>query len=252
MRVEIADLVATVTLDMPPVNAQNRKFREEVQPLFDSFSDRNDVRCIVLTGAGRAFSAGADIKERRGMADEPGAYWAHNRRTREGFYAVEECTKPVIAAINGVALGAGFGLAASCDIMLASEDAVIGMPEIDVGLMGGCKLLQKFFPHSRARRMMFTGERLGAADLLRFNVVDQVFPRDELLAGAMALAKTIASKSPIAMKMAKHSFLTVENMQFKDGYRFEQNLTVQLGKTEDAKEAQRAFAEKRNPVFQGR
>jgi enoyl-CoA hydratase len=104
-RVEVVDFVATVTLDRPPVNAQNRAFREELITIFDSLSDRPDVRAVVLTGAGKTFSAGADLKERPALSGEIGAYPRHNRIVRESFNAVMECEKPVVAAINGAAIG---------------------------------------------------------------------------------------------------------------------------------------------------
>ena len=103
--------IATVTYDRPPVNAQNRRARDEAIDIFDECGDRDDVRVIILTGAGKVFSAGADVKERVGLVSQPGDYTRHNRVTREFFYAIEDCTKPVIAAVNGPAIGAGF---ASC------------------------------------------------------------------------------------------------------------------------------------------
>src|SRR5215218_1776239 len=112
------DGVAVVTFDRPPVNAQNLASRAELTSIFDMLSDRDDVRVAVLTAAGKMFCAGADIKERAGVGVEPGDYRRHNRLTRESFYAVTECAKPVIAAINGGALGAGLALALSCDILL--------------------------------------------------------------------------------------------------------------------------------------
>jgi enoyl-CoA hydratase/carnithine racemase len=118
----------------PPVNAQNRRFREEIVRVFDTLHDAPEVRAIVLTGAGRAFSAGADLKERPGLSEEFGAYPRHNRLVRAGFDCVMECEKPVVAAINGAAIGAGCVLALCCDILVASEDAFLAMTEVDVGL----------------------------------------------------------------------------------------------------------------------
>src|ERR1700761_1830311 len=112
LELEVDNYIATVVMNRPPVNAQNTEFRERIVGLFDSFSDRDDVRCVVLTGAGKAFSAGADLRERPALGGEPGAFWQHSRRVREGFNAVKECAKPVIAAVNGAALGSGFALMA--------------------------------------------------------------------------------------------------------------------------------------------
>src|SRR5258707_10232231 len=114
-RLDVADGIATVTFDRPPVNAQNRQTREEAICIFDAISDRDDVRVAILTGAGKVFSAGADIKERLDLVHEPGDYVRHNRLAREFFYAVTDCAKPVIAAVNGAAFGAGFTLMLACD-----------------------------------------------------------------------------------------------------------------------------------------
>jgi enoyl-CoA hydratase len=249
IRVEIADHIATVTLDRPPANALNSLTRMEMIDAFDSLGDLG-ARVAILTGAGRIFCSGADLKDKKsGALGEP---WAHNRAHRELLNGIKECVIPVIAAINGPALGAGFGIASSCDMMLASTTVLVGMPEINVGLMGGMKRLSLFYPPSIARVMGMTGRRIGADELLRLNIVDEVFEPEALMDGAMALAKTIAAKSPVAIRMAKHALNTVETMSYKDAYRFEQNLTVEASKTADAKEAQLAFAEKRKPVFIGR
>ena len=118
-KVDVHNFVATVRLSRPPVNAQNRRFREEIIAIFDALSDRTDVRAVVLTGEGKTFSAGADLKERPSLSEEIGAYPRHNRIVRESFNAVMECEKPVIAAINGAAIGAGCVLALCCDILIA-------------------------------------------------------------------------------------------------------------------------------------
>jgi enoyl-CoA hydratase/carnithine racemase len=163
-----------------------------------------------------------------------------------------ECRKPVIAAINGAALGAGLGVAASCDILFASEKASVGLPEIDVGLLGGGRHTMRLFGHSLARRMMLTGYRVSGAELYRLGVVEACVAPDQLMETTLGLAREIASKSPIAIKLAKHTLNAIEEMTLRDGYRFEQNMTGELSKTEDSKEAMLAFVEKREPVFTGR
>jgi len=250
-RLEVADGIATATLDRPPVNAQNRQLRQELTWIFDSCSDRRDVRCVVLTGAGNSFSAGADIKERVGLVQEPGDYISHNRLTREFFYAPMDCLKPVICAANGPAIGAGFALMLSCDIMFAAETCWVQMPEIDVGLAGGTKLLSEHFSRSTARAMYLTGRKVGAAELYRLGLIEPPLPRDALLPAAMAMARDIAAKSPRGVREIKRSFNVVETMPYREAYRFEQTITEELSHTADAKEAQRAFAEKRKPVFKG-
>ena len=250
--VEIADYVATVTMRRPPVNAQNRQFREETMTIFDTLSDRSDVRAVVLTGDGKTFSAGADLKERPSLAQEPGAYPRHNRIVRESFNAVMECEKPVIAAINGAAIGAGCVLALCCDILVAAEEGYLSMTEVNVGLAGGVRHVRRFFGESDARLMIYTARRIMGPELLRMGVVSACVPRDELMNTALGIAREIAEKVPLAIRAAKRSFNVTEDMPLHGGYRFEQSQTVALASTEDTKEAQRAFAEKRKPVFQGR
>ncbi len=251
VRLEVADGVGLVTMDRPPVNALNREMRRQLVATFDAISEREDIRCAVLTGTGQVFCAGADLKDRP-SAEIPGDFLDHNRITRETGNAIRECAKPVIAAINGTALGAGLGLAAACDILYASENAVVGMPEINVGLAGGASMLKTLFGRSTLRRMFFTGQRLTAHDLLKRNVVDDVLSEAELLPFTLNLANEIASKAPLAVAYAKRAANMVDLMPQRDAYRFEQEFTVALSKTEDAREARAAFLEKRAPVFKGR
>ena len=186
------------------------------------------------------------------MVHEPGDYIRHNRLVREFFYAVTDCTKPVIAAVNGPALGAGFVLALACDIMLASDNAYFAMPEINVGLAGGARFLMAHVGRSKARALYLTGARISAAELHRLGVIEACPPREKLMAAALDIAREIASKSPLAVRHIKHALNTIEDMPVRDAYRFEQSVTVELSHSEDAREAQRAFVEKRKPVFKGR
>jgi enoyl-CoA hydratase len=251
VKVTIQDFIATVMMDRPPVNAQNDQLRQELIAAFDSFTDRDDVRVAILTGFGKMFSAGADMRARP-KGDTQGEYWAFNRLVREMFNSISECAKPVIAAVNGPALGAGFALAAACDIILASDNAVFGMPEIDIGLMGGAAMLQSLFGRSRARRLFYTGWRMPADEMYRLGAIECSVPLEQLLPEAMRLAAEVASKSPLAMRYAKQSMNTTMHMPQRDGYRWEQNMTVALSKSEDAAEARAAFFEKRRPEFKGR
>jgi enoyl-CoA hydratase/carnithine racemase len=249
IKTEIKDHVAVVTMDAPPVNAQSREFVEELIAVFDELNETPAARVIVLTGAGKIFSAGADIKSRGKVGAVPGDTYRHLRRTREVGFCIMESNKPVIAAVNGPALGAGMGLAVCADIILASDNAVFGLPEIDVGLMGGVRHTMRLIPHSLARRMVLSGYRVPAAELYRRGIIEDCVPLDQLMPAAMKIASGIAKKSPAALKLAKRAINTVETMGLKDGYRFEQNLTVEMTQHEDSKEAMRAFLEKREPVF---
>jgi len=249
---KLEDYVATLTLNSPPVNALTRTLNDELTLALDRISEMDDVRVVVLTGAGKVFCAGADMKGRASVIKGPGDLPAHSRRTRECFHAIRECAKPVICAINGAALGSGLAMAASSDILIASEKASLGLPEVDVGLLGGCRHAMRLFSHSRLRRMMLTGMRVPGAELYRLGIVEACTTPDDLMPTAMELAATIASKSPVSTRMGKHTLNVIEDMSLRDGYRYEQDMTALIGKTDDAKEAQRAFAEKRAPVFMGR
>ena len=248
-RVEVDAGIATVTLARPPVNAQNRRFRDEIIWIFDGLSDREDVRVVILTAEGKTFSAGADIKERRGLVKEPGDYVNHNRVTREFFYAVADCTKPVICAVNGPAIGAGFALMLHSDIMLAADTAWFQMPEIDVGLAGGGKLMMDNFGRSMGRLIYFTGRKIAAAELYRLGMISACVPLDRLMPEARQIAEEIAAKSPSTVRAIKRGFQVAEMLPSRDAYRYEQSITHDLSQTADTREAQSAFVEKRKADY---
>lgn len=252
LQIDLQDHVATVWLDNPPVNAVSTQVLLDLTLALDQLGEDPAVRCVVLTGKGHVFCAGADLKNRSAMLDQPGGLPQHSRRTRELFHAVRECPKPVIGALNGPALGAGLGIAASCDILIAAEGACLALPEVDVGLLGGVKHAQRLFGHSRLRRMMLTGMRVPAEELYRLGVVEACVPADQLLEEALAIARQIAAKSPVSVQLMIQTANAIEDMSLRDGYRYEQDMTAQVAKSEDAQEARRAFLEKRPPVFQGR
>jgi enoyl-CoA hydratase/carnithine racemase len=252
LRFELDAHVATLTLDSPPVNALTRVLNDELTLALDRISEMDEVRVVVLTGAGKVFCAGADLKGRASVIKGPGDLPAHSRRTRECFHAIRECAKPVICALNGAALGSGLAMAASSDILIASEKASLGLPEVDVGLLGGCRHAMRLFSHSRLRRMMLTGLRVPGAELYRLGIVEACTAPEDLMPTALEMAAVIASKSPVSTRMGKHTLNVIEDMSLRDGYRYEQDMTAQIARTDDAKEAQRAFAEKRAPVFTGR
>ena len=135
---------------------------------------------------------------------------------------------------------------------MASESAILALPEINVGLLGGGRHAMRLFSHSTVRRMMLTGYQVSGDELYRLGVVEACVAPDAVMDTAMEFARDIASKSPIAIKLAKHALNSIEEMTLRDGYRFEQNMTVEVSKSEDSKEAKRAFVEKRKPVFTGR
>ncbi|WP_428924795.1 enoyl-CoA hydratase/isomerase family protein [Marinibacterium sp. SX1] len=250
IRTDITDHVATVTLDNAPVNAQSKDFMEELISVFDELNATPGVRAVVLTGNGKCFSAGADIKGRSKQAEwAPGEVYRHLRRAREVGFVIMEMNIPVIAAVNGPALGAGMGLAICSDIIVASTNAVFGLPEIDIGLMGGVRHTMRVFPVGLTRRMVLTGYRVPAEELYRRGLIEACVAPEALMPTAMDMARSMASKSPTAIRLAKRALNTVETMGLKDGYRFEQNLTVEMTHHPDSKEAMAAFLEKRPAVF---
>ena len=247
LSLDVADFVATITITRPPVNAQNNRFRKELVEVIDALGDRTDVRAIVITGEGKAFSAGADLSER--PTQEPGHYTAHNRRVRASFDCLLECPKPIIAAVNGAAIGAGCVTALCCDIILASEKGFLQMTEVMVGLAGGVAHVRRHFGESDARMMIYTARRVYGPELYRMNVASACTAPEELLSTAQALAADIAKASPSAVRAAKKSFQMTEGVSIYEGYRFEQGQTKALSTSEDTAEAMAAFREKRAPVF---
>lgn len=235
LKVSIDSGVATVTLARPPVNAQNRQARLELISVFDQLGLNDEVRAIVLTGEGKCFSAGADLKERELIHSRLGGFAEHNRIVRASFDVVLECPKPVVGAINGAAIGAGCVLASVCDIVLASENAFFSMTEVNFGMAGGVRHLLRMFSPSDARLMIYTARRITGPELYRMNAVSQCLPTEELLPAAQDIAEEIASKHADAIMAAKRSFEFTEEMTLRNGYRYEQTQTAALSKLAETK-----------------
>jgi len=252
LEVHAATKVAVVTLNRPPVNAVNMQMRVELRDTFSAFADRRDINCVVLTGAGeRAFSAGVDLRDRAASDEvvlDPGKLW------RDARLAALNCPVPVIGAINGVAIGAGFGLASMCDFLLAAEGARMGLTEINVGLLGGGSAGMHLTNRYKMRRMYFTGELQTAEELHRLGGIEAVLPAEQLMPEALRLAGEIAQKSPIGLRLAKESLNRMEAflLPFEDAYRMEQDYTNRLSMFEDSREGTRAFLEKRAPEWKWR
>jgi enoyl-CoA hydratase len=239
--------VAVVTLARPPVNALGRDIREAMLRVFDRLEGNAEVGAVVLTAKGRIFCAGADIKEKAALAGAEGDYLRANRLTRDAFFCILDSSKPVIAAVQGPALGAGCVLAACCDMIFAAETAVFAMPEIDVGQGGGASFLQRILPPSKVRRMVLTGECVPAAEFYRLGAVEACLPEAELLPTAVAMAGTIAAKSAAAVRRIRNSLSAVEALDLREGFRLEQLYTTELSQSPEAAAARLAFFEKRNP-----
>jgi enoyl-CoA hydratase len=237
--------VAVVTLNRPPVNALNRTARAALIGAFDALEADPDVRAIVLTATGKVFCAGADIKEKAALAGEPTDYASANRLTRDGFFCILDSSKPVIAAVQGAALGAGCLLAACCDMIFAADSAFFALPEIDVGQGGGASFMLRILPPSKVRRMMLTGERVPAAEFHRLGAVEACLPARELLPAALGMASAIAAKPALAVKQIRGAFSTVEALSTRDGFQIEQAYTTELSRSPEGEAARRAFFERR-------
>lgn len=237
--------VATVTIDRPPVNALNFDLRTELLRTIDALHENDDVRAIVLTARGHVFCAGADIKEKTALADSsPGDYTRANRLTKDLFFALLENAKPVIAAVNGHALGAGFVITSCCDMIFASDTAQFAMPEIDVGQGGGASFLQRILPLGKLHRLMLTGERVPAQELYRVGAIEACLPVDEVLAVATEVAEKIATKDPVAVRAIRESYTTVAALELEGGFRVEQKYTTGLSRSEAGAAARKAFLER--------
>jgi enoyl-CoA hydratase len=251
---EIRGRAAVVTVNRPEKrNALNSQVRAGLHVAFDRAKADPAVRVVVLTGAGdKAFIAGADIGEFEGRT--PVEQW---REMGAGpvFDAPERCPKPVIAAVNGFCLGGGMELSLACDIRIASDTAKFGQPEVNLGIIpggGGTQRLPRVAGLGAALRLILTGDLIDAAEALRLGIVSEVTAPGELMTRALAIAETIASKSPVAVAAAKEATRAALSLPLEDGLRAERALFAVCFASEDKVEGVRAFLEKRAANFPGR
>jgi enoyl-CoA hydratase len=248
LRVESRDLVSVVWLSRPPVNAVNQVMYREICALFSDLSSLGPrVKAVVLAGDGRHFCAGNDLNEFTTL--DPENSGERMAEVRAAFFAIQDASLPVIAAVQGVALGTGLAIAASCDFVIAAEGARLGVPEISVGVMGGARHLARMLPEPWVRWMYLTGEPLAAAKLLELGAVVDVVPEADLVDVACSHAKKITRHSGVAIRMAKRSLNAIETMDLQPGYIFEQGLTGELSGHPDSVEAVRASLERRAPRY---
>lgn len=251
LTIEKSGGIALLTIDRPPVNALTLALYGEIAETFEASRAWDDVNVIVFTGQGdKAFCAGLDLNEFMAATIQEDPKRA--AIVRRSFAAVRHAPVPVIAAVNGPALGAGCVYASVADIRVAAEHARFGMPEINVGRCGGAAHMTRHLPQGMLRKMYFTGQPIDAREAWRLGFVQDVVPSAELAGAVRALASVIAAKAPIGLRMAKEALNRVEFMQTEDGYELEQSFSTRLMTTEDAREATRAVVEKRPPVFVGR
>jgi len=253
--VEISDGVALLIINSPrTLNALNSEVLGELECALYELNLDAAVKAVVLTGAGeKAFVAGADIKEMSAMNSLEGHRFG--LKGQRVMLLIEKMTKPVIAAVNGYALGGGLELALACDFIYASTGAKVGFPEVTLGIMpgfGGTQNLPRLIGPNRANELIFTGRIIDAAKAAAWGIVNEVFPPEELLAKAKEAAALIAGMGALGVAYAKDAIANGLNMTKEDGFRYEASLFGVLFATEDQKEGMGAFVEKRKAAFKGK
>ena len=255
---EVDDGVARVTLNRPDrMNTLGGTMKQDLAHAFFKLAREDEsVRCILLTATGdRAFCAGADIKERATRTITQHEYFFEQQRTHELFSGIDAFEKPVVAAINGVALGGGLELALCCDIRIAADHARLGLPEVKLGVIpaaGGTQRLTRIVGAAVAKELIFTSDMVSSERALTLGLVNRVVPAAELLTEAQDLAQRIASQPPLAVRFAKQAINLGEELPVERALHYERFAAAMIITSEDRSEGMRAFVEKRPPVFRGR
>jgi enoyl-CoA hydratase len=254
LQYEVENQVAVVYINRPPLNPLNTKVFHELYSLIGELEANRNVGAIVITGKGeKAFVAGADIHE---MLDlDLAEMMEMNKISRAAFSKIENASKPIIAAINGLALGGGCELALVCDLRICSDKAKFAFPEVNLGIIpggGGTQRLQRIVGQGVAKELLYFGEMIDARRALDIHLVNKVVPSDQLLPAAKEWAEKLAQKPAIALRMLKEAVNTGVNVDLQSGLTVESACFGNTFATEDRKEGMRAFAEKRKPVFRGK
>jgi len=251
---QVTDRIATITVNRPDkLNALNDALMRELGAAMDEALARDDVGAVLLTGAGRAFVAGADIAELAGQSAVEGK--ARAERGQRTFRKFEQSPKPTLAAIHGFALGGGCELAMSCHLRFAADGAKFGQPEVKLGIVpgyGATQRLPRLIGKGRALQLLLTGEMIDAAEAYRIGLVNRVVPAAELMARARALAAHLATNAPIAMRYIINAVNRGGEMPFAHACQYEATLFGLVASTDDMKEGTAAFLAKRKPEFKGR
>jgi enoyl-CoA hydratase len=237
--------IAEVVMDNPPVNALTVAGWFELADIITALGRDPNVRVVVLRAEGRGFNAGVDIKEMQATEGHAALIGA-NRGCFAAFAAVYECAVPVISAVHGYCLGGGVGLVGNSDVIVASDDATFGLPEVDRGALGAATHLSRLVPQHKMRAMVYTSAVATAAELHHFGSVLRVVPRDELRAAAFEVAGEIAAKSPTVIRAAKESLNGIDLWDVRRSYRYEQGFTFELNLAGVADEHRDAFVAKRD------
>jgi enoyl-CoA hydratase/carnithine racemase len=254
VRLEVEDGIATVTLDRPEaVNAISTALAHALAATFEPLATRPGLRAVVLTGAGdRGFCAGADLRERSAFDDH--GWFVQREVLRRAFGAVRRCPLPTVAAVFGFALGGGCELALSCDLVVAADDAALGLPEVSLGLVpagGGTQLLARRVGRSAAKDLVLTGRRIGAAEAQRLGLVDRVVPAGSAYQAARELAAQIAANAPTAVRLAKWALDLGADLAQEAGLEVEDQAWRRAVLSGDRREGIAAWMERRSPRWNG-
>lgn len=238
--------IAQIVFNKPPVNAFNSAEWAGIAAEITALGEQDDVTVIIVRAEGKGFCAGVDIKE---LGADPNMIVPVNKGNYDTFEAIHRNAKPVIVALHGFVLGGGIGIAGAADIIIASECASFGVPEVDRGAMGGGAHLQRMFPVQKVRYMYFTGEFIDAQEAYRLGAVERVVPKDKLVDTALEIAGKIAEKSTVMISLAKEALNGIEDGNLEAKYRSEQGFTLEAYRHRDSQEARDAFNQKRDVNF---
>ncbi len=248
------DKLALVTIDRPKVNALNKDVIDALEATFDELAKDESIGVVIITGEGeKAFVAGADIGEFPTLTSDNGEQLS--RRGQQVFQKIADFPAPVIAAVNGFALGGGLELALACDIRVMAENATVGLPEVTLGIFpgyAGTQRLPRLITTGKAKELIFTGAMINAAEAYRIGLADHLVPAGEAVAKAKEIAEKIFAVGPVAVRLAKKAVNRGLEETLEEGQLTEAALFAELCDTEDQKEGANAFLEKRKPVFKGK
>ncbi len=252
---ELKENIAIITINRPDkLNALNYQTMYELEEVFTAIKEDDTVYSVIITGSGeKAFIAGADINELHKLEALTGLTFA--QKGQHVFNLIENLGKPVIAAVNGFALGGGCEISLACHIRLASENAKFGQPEVNLGIIpgyGGTQRLTRLINSGRAMEMILTGDMIDAHEAYRIGLVNKVFPQNELLDKAYEMAVKIGTKGQIAVRLSVQAINAADQLHEREGLNYEAQLFAVCCGTEDHKEGTKAFLEKRKPVFKGK
>lgn len=254
VQVSREERLAVVTINRPPVNALNKQVVDELEEVFDALAAEAGIGAVIVTGSGeKAFVAGADIGEFPSLNSANGERLS--RRGQLVFQKIADFPAPVIAAVNGFALGGGLELALVCDIRVVAENARLGLPEVTLGIFpgyGGTQRLPRLIAAGKAKELIFTGEMIDAAEAHRLGIADHLVAAGEAVNRAREIAGKILKRGPVAVRLAKQAVNKGLEQTLAEGLKTEAALFAALCDTEDQKEGARAFLEKRPPVFKGK